>query len=598
MDAFFVAVEVRRRPELAGRPVVVGGTGRRGVVAAASYEARRYGIHSAMPSERARRLCPQAVFLPGDYGLYGQVSEEVMALFRSFTPLVEPISLDEAFLDVTGARRLFGSGREIAEAIRAKVWDELALACSVGVAPVKMLAKLASEAAKPRASPAGVRPGAGVVVVEPGEELAFLHPLPVQALWGVGPATLARLQRLGVATVGDLADVPEATLVGALGQANGRHLHQLAHGIDDRPVVPDRELKSVGHEQTFARDLTTADELGREVVRMADAVATRLRAAGLAGRTVTLKVRFASFPTITRSSTVPEPIDNGPGIAAAARGLLDQVDCEDGVRLLGVSMSNLGLRRASSSPSRPGRRGGDRRGGLGGRQRGRRRDPAALRDRGHRPGDAGGPDRAPPHRTGLQQWGPDAEPSRRRRGRHGGRRRTVTRARRLGGPERARRLGGAEFTRRVTSDHALSGYLPCGMMRQPGAGQRGSDAALRRRTANPQPDRAAVLRERPRLRAECQPDHPLPPRLPEHQVVRAAVRPRPGLPGRHPPGALRRGLRRLRHHAPAAFIIEKNARKMGRAGLQKVTSSLRGGRLKDTFGGAGERMRNKFKREE
>ena len=305
MDAFYVAVEVRRRPELAGQPVVVGGTGRRGVVAAASYEARRYGIHSAMPSERARRLCPQAVFLPGDHGLYGQVSEEVRPCsgrtrrWWSPSPSTRPSSTSPAPAG-SSAR-----GARSPRRIRARVRDELALACSVGVAPVKMIAKLASEAAKPRASPAGVRPGAGVVVVEPGEELAFLHPLPVQALWGVGPATLARLQRLAVTTVGDLAAVPEATLVGALGQANGRHLHQLANGIDDRPVVADRELKSVGHEQTFARDLTAADDLGREVVRMSDAVATRLRAAGLAGRTVTLKVRFASFRTITRSSTVP-----------------------------------------------------------------------------------------------------------------------------------------------------------------------------------------------------------------------------------------------------------------------------------------------------
>ena len=281
------------------------------------------------------------------------------------------------------------------------MWDELTLACSVGVAPVKMIAKLASEAAKPRVSPTGVRPGAGVVVVEPGEELAFLHPLPVQALWGVGPATLARLQRLAVTTVGELATVPEVTLVGALGQANGRHLHQLANGIDDRPVVAERELKSVGHEQTFARDLTAADDLGREVVRMSDAVATRLRAAGLAGRTVTLKVRFASFRTITRSSTVPEPIDNGHGIAAAARGLLEQVDCEEGVRLLGVSMSNLGPPPGQQLALQGlGAEAETAEAGWEDAERGGRRDPGALRDRGHRAGDAGGPDRAPPHQDG------------------------------------------------------------------------------------------------------------------------------------------------------------------------------------------------------
>src|SRR5262249_3683577 len=221
------------------------------VVAAASYEARRYGVHSAMPSVRARRLCPDAVFLAGDFAAYEQASREVHDVLRSYTPLVEGIALDEAFLDVTGALRLFGTALEIAAAIRARISNELALSCSVGVAPTKLLAKLASEAAKPKASPSGTTPGAGVVQVEPGEELAFLHPLRVQALWGVGRATLERLRRLGVKTVGDLAAVSEATLVHTLGKANGRHLHRLAEGIDERPVEPDRAVKSIGHEQTF-----------------------------------------------------------------------------------------------------------------------------------------------------------------------------------------------------------------------------------------------------------------------------------------------------------------------------------------------------------
>ena len=341
MDAFFVSVELLRRPELRGRPVVVGGTGSRGVVAAASYEARAYGVFSAMPSARARRLCPHAVFLPGDHAHYGTVSERVMEIFRSFTPLVEPISLDEAFLDVTGARRAQGDGATVGHRIRDDVLAREGLTCSVGVAPSKMLAKLASEAAKPQASTDGPLPGEGVHVIAPGSELAFLHPLPARALWGVGPATLDRLERLGVRTVGDIADLPEDTLVATLGSAHGRHLAQLARGIDARPVEPDQQLKSVGHEETFAHDHHEHETLNREAVRMSDGVAWRLRRAGLAGRTVTLKVRFADFQTITRSSTLPTTVDDGPAVARAALGLLAAVDPTPGVRLLGVSVSGL-----------------------------------------------------------------------------------------------------------------------------------------------------------------------------------------------------------------------------------------------------------------
>jgi DNA polymerase-4 len=340
MDAFFVAVELLRRPELRGRPVIVGGSGERGVVAAASYEARRFGVHSAMPSVRARRLCPDAVFLPGDHAHYEDVSRQVFDVFASFTPLVEGLSLDEAFLDVSGATRLFGDAVTIGRSLRARVAEETGLTCSVGVAQVKFLAKLASEAAKPRVTARGIEPGAGVVEVKPGEELAFLHPLPVQALWGVGPATLRRLQRLGVTTVGDLAGVPESTLVSALGRAHGEHLHRLAHAVDDRAVEPDRALKSVGHEQTFAHDLVDLEACRTEVLRMADAVAGRLREHQLAGRTITLKVRFHDFDTISRSVTVGEPVD-GVAVADAALGLLDTIDPTAGVRLLGVSVSNL-----------------------------------------------------------------------------------------------------------------------------------------------------------------------------------------------------------------------------------------------------------------
>jgi DNA polymerase-4 len=341
MDAFFVSVELLRRPELRGQPVVVGGTGDRGVVAAASYEARHYGIHSAMPSTRARRLCPHAVFLNGDHHHYGEVSEQVMTIFRSFTPLVEPISLDEAFLDVTGARRLHGDAPEIAAKIRQQVQSEQGLTCSVGVAPNKFLAKLASEVAKPTASRQGPIPGLGVKVVEIGHELEFLRPLPVQALWGVGPKTLEKLRSRGIQKVADLADLSEDDAALLLGDANGRHLHRLSHAVDDRPVLSELQPKSVGHEETFARDHHGLDTLQREAVRMADAVAQRLRNHHLSGRTVTIKVRFHDFRTITRSVTLAAAVDTGPVIARAAKDLLDHVDPSSGVRLLGVSVSNL-----------------------------------------------------------------------------------------------------------------------------------------------------------------------------------------------------------------------------------------------------------------
>ena len=341
MDAFFASVELLRRPELRGQPVVVGGNGPRGVVAAASYEARSYGVFSAMPSGRARRLCPHAVFLPGDHAHYAEISGRVMDIFRSVTPLVEPLSLDEAFLDVTGARRRAGDGPTIARDLRRRVLDEEGLTCSIGVAPVMFLAKLATSDAKPRPSRRGPVFGPGVAVVEPGRELAFLHPLPVGALWGVGPATLARLERYGVRTVGDLAQMPLATLEGAVGKAHGRHLHDLAHGIDPRSVDPDQELKSISHEETYPTDRFDPGELRTEAVRMADAVAARLRRHGSVARTVTIKVRFGDFRTITRSATPPEAVATGPAVARVAKDLLAKVDVAPGVRLLGVGVSNL-----------------------------------------------------------------------------------------------------------------------------------------------------------------------------------------------------------------------------------------------------------------
>src|SRR6056297_665264 len=272
MDAFFVSVELRRRPELVGQPVVVGGTGNRGVVAAASYEARRFGVHSAMPAAIAKRRCPHAVFLPGDHALYGEVSAQVREVLDRYTPLVEPLSLDEAFLDVSGSVRLFGPAPEIAAMIRRNVFEELSLGCSVGVAPNKFLAKLASVEAKPRATPAGIDPGPGVTVVVAGQERRFLDPLPVQRLWGVGPVMLAKLHRIGVRHVADFASIDESVLASALGAGQARHLLALSSGVDDRPVEPEREAKSISHEETYSTNKYEHAELQRELVRLADAV--------------------------------------------------------------------------------------------------------------------------------------------------------------------------------------------------------------------------------------------------------------------------------------------------------------------------------------
>jgi DNA polymerase-4 len=331
LDAFYASVEQRERPELRGRPVVVGGLGGRGVVAAASYEARTFGIHSAMPTTRARRLCRDAVFVAPRLDLYSDVSRDVMAILRSATPLVEPLSLDEAFLDVRGATRLLGSGPEIGAELRRRIRDELHLAASVGVATTKMLAKIASDSAKPD----------GMLVIEPGTELAFLHPLPVRRLWGVGPATQAKLTDLGVTTVGDLAGIPERVLVDKIGAASGHHLHELAANRDPRPVVPDRAAKSIGHEETFATDRDDRRGLEQDLVRMADRVASRLRDHAKVARTVQLKLRYRDFATITRAHTLPDATDLSATIGGAARELLDAADLKDGIRLLGVTALQL-----------------------------------------------------------------------------------------------------------------------------------------------------------------------------------------------------------------------------------------------------------------
>jgi len=405
MDAFFVSVELLDQPELRGRPVVVGGDGERGVVAAASYEARSYGVYSAMSSVQARRLCPHAVFLRGRFHRYAEVSASVMAIFRDVTPLVEPLSLDEAFLDVGGALRLLGDGPTIAQTLRERVLDEQKLTCSVGVAATKFVAKLASEAAKPKASRDGPQFGSGVYVVEPPETLSFLRPLPVESLWGVGPATLSKLHRIGVLTIADLADLPEENVVSVLGRSQGRHLHSLANGVDERSVEPDRSMKSIGHEETFSRDHHDRSTLDRELVQFCDAVASRLRSQGVVGRTVQLKVRFGDFTTITRSTTLAVAVDDSRSLLEAGRGLLELVDPSQGVRLLGISVSGL-----SSDASRQ-MTFDEAISGPSWQEADRTIDEIRARfgDNAIGPAISAGPEGLRLKRRGAQQWGPDAE---------------------------------------------------------------------------------------------------------------------------------------------------------------------------------------------
>ena len=333
MDAFYASVEERDDPRLVGKPVIVGGTAEgRGVVAAANYVARKFGIHSAMPAVTARRLCPQAVFLPVRMSHYAAISHQIREIFEQYTPLVEPLSLDEAFLDVTGSEHLFGSAAEIARRIKQQIRDEVRLVASVGVAPNKFLAKIASDLRKPDA----------LVVVEPDKVQGFLDPLPVGRLWGVGKVTNQVFERYGIRTIGRLREVPPETLTELFGSA-GEHYWKLAHGIDERRVVPDREAKSISHETTFAQDIDAQESLRAVLLELVDQVARRLRRHGLKGRTVELKVRFADFTTITRSQALAERSDVTEELAQAAVTLLT-TRLPAGhlpVRLLGMGVSGL-----------------------------------------------------------------------------------------------------------------------------------------------------------------------------------------------------------------------------------------------------------------
>ena len=338
MDAFYASVEVRRQPELAGRPVIVGGPGGRSVVSSASYEARRFGVRSAMPGVVARRLCPQAVFLPPDFAAYGSASRAIMAIFHDITPLVEPVSLDEAFLDVSGSVKLFGRPAAIATRIRERVAAQEGLPCSVGVAPTKFVAKLASTRAKPD----------GLLVVPRDLVLDFLHPLPVGALWGVGERTAEVLERLGLKTVRDLAHAPAGLLRGAVGEAATAHLHALAWGRDPRQVSPEQVEKSIGSETTFDVDVADPAVIRRTLLELANRAAARVREAGLVGRTVALKVRLSDFRTVSRSRTLHTPTDVAHEVFGVAWSLFEALRPGDRIRLLGVRLE--GLAAADGAP--------------------------------------------------------------------------------------------------------------------------------------------------------------------------------------------------------------------------------------------------------
>jgi DNA polymerase-4 len=331
MDAFYASVAELDHPEYKGKALVVG-AGTRGVVLSANYEARKFGIRAAMPVGRAKRMAPHAIFIAPEHHRYSEISERVMAIFHSYTPLVEPISLDEAFLDVTGSQKLFGTGREIAAKIREQVEKEEGITCSVGLAQSKFIAKLASQHCKPN----------GMLEIKPDRILEFLHPLPVRAIWGVGPKTAESLERLGLHTVSDIAHTPRATLIRALGDATGASLYELAWGRDYRDVIPDEPEKSIGNEETFSEDLDNPEEILREFLRMTEKATARLRERSLFAKTISIKIKFADFSSLTRSKTVPIAIDNTHDTYEVVKALYLALRNEGArIRLVGVSLSHL-----------------------------------------------------------------------------------------------------------------------------------------------------------------------------------------------------------------------------------------------------------------
>ena len=331
MDAFYASVAELDHPEYKGKALVVG-AGARGVVLSANYEARKFGIRAAMPVGRAKRMAPHAIFIAPEHHRYSEISERVMAIFHSYTPLVEPISLDEAFLDVTGSQKLFGTGREIAAKIRKQVEKEEGITCSVGLAQSKFIAKLASQHCKPN----------GMLEIKSDRILEFLHPLPVRAIWGVGPKTAESLERLGLHTVSDIAHTPRATLIRALGESTGASLYELAWGRDYRDVIPDEPEKSIGNEETFSEDLDNPEEILREFLRMTEKATARLRERSLFAKTISIKIKFADFSSLTRSKTVPIAIDNTHDTYEVVKALYLALR-NDGarIRLVGVSFSQL-----------------------------------------------------------------------------------------------------------------------------------------------------------------------------------------------------------------------------------------------------------------